>query len=67
MKKIFVAAFALTLSANLFAQEAPAPQEVACTIVCSPCDKVPNTLIKGEATKEQIKEAQEKMLKDCGM
>jgi len=29
------------------------------------CDNVPNTLIEGAASKEQIKQAQDRMMKEC--
>ena len=64
MKKILFFAFMLTMSTGAFAAS---EEDTLCTIVVSPCGKVPNTLIKGKATDEQIKEAQKKMLRDCDM
>ena len=39
--------------------------EVGYTVVCSPCDKVPNTVFVGQATDKQIQKAQEQMMQDC--
>ena len=63
MKKILLFAFMLTVSAGAFATT----EKTMCTIVVSPCEQVPNTLFEGKATVQQIKEAQERMLHDCGM
>ena len=38
---------------------------VLCTVVCSPCPEVPNTTYEGQATDDQIRNAQEKMRKEC--
>lgn len=59
MKKLFLLSFFVSVSLSTFA-------DTLCTIVCSPCDNVPNTLIKGAATDEQISAAQERMMKECG-
>ena len=53
----------LTVSAGAFATT----EKTMCTIVVSPCEQVPNTLFEGKATVQQIKEAQDRMLHDCGM
>lgn len=74
MKKIVLIAAVIASCGNLFAESAsasaPAPkqqqqQKVMCTIVCSPCDGVENTLIEGEATREQIMAARAKMETAC--
>ena len=38
---------------------------VLCTVVCSPCPEVPNTTYEGQATDQQIKDAQEDMRRRC--
>ncbi len=40
--------------------------EVGYTVVCSPCDKVPNTVFVGQATEKQIRLAQQTMMDECG-
>lgn len=39
--------------------------EVGYTVVCSPCDKVPNTVFVGQATLQQVKDAQDDMRQKC--
>lgn len=64
MKKSLVILGLLALHCNLYAEELT-EGNVGATIVISPCDKVPNTLIEGKATEEEIKKAYLKMLEDC--
>lgn len=81
MRKIFFILTVLTCSMNMLAKPAstsasspasapapaPAPETrgTFCTIVCSPCDEVPNTVFKGQATAEQIERAQKEMATAC--
>lgn len=58
MKKLLFLSFMLFFSMTTFA-------EVGYTVVCSPCDKVPNTVFVGQATYQQIEDAQQKMSKNC--
>jgi hypothetical protein len=58
MKKLLFLSFMLFFSMTTFA-------EVGYTVVCSPCDKVPNTVFVGQATDKQIQKAQEQMMQDC--
>ena len=58
MKKLLFLSFMLFFSMTTFA-------EVGYTVVCSPCDKVPNTVFVGQATDAQVKKAQKQMLRDC--
>lgn len=64
MKKSLVILGLLALHCNLYAEELT-EGNVGATIVISPCDKVPNTLLKGKATDEEIRQAYERMLKEC--
>lgn len=64
MKKSLVIQCLLALHCNLYAEELT-EGNVGATIVISPCDKVPNTLIEGKATDEEIKKAYDRMLKEC--
>lgn len=66
MKKLFSLSLLMLVSLTMFAG-VKEKNNVMCTIVVSPCDGVANTLIEGEATEEQIRQAQQKMLHDCGM
>lgn len=61
-KKLLTLAMTLGLCAVPFSQSRAG---VLCTIVISPCDGVPNTLFEGEATEAQIREAYNKMKKQC--
>ena len=54
----------MALHCNLYAEELT-EGNVGATIVISPCDKVPNTLLKGKATDEEIKKAYDRMLEEC--
>lgn len=65
MKKSLIILCLLALHCNLYAESEITEGNVGATIVISPCDKVPNTLIEGKATDKQIKEAYDKMLEDC--
>lgn len=65
MKKSLIILGLLALHCNLYAESELTEGNVGATIVISPCDKVPNTLIEGKATDKQIKEAYDKMLEDC--
>jgi hypothetical protein len=62
MKKILFFAFMLTMSTGAFAAS---EENTFCTIVVSPCEKVPNTLFKGSPTKEDIAKAQQRMMEEC--
>jgi len=62
MKKLF---FIATLLAGSVTSAMALEENVLCTIVCSPCDEVPNTLIVGNATYEQIEKAQKDMQEKC--
>lgn len=64
MKKSLVILCLLALHCNLYAEELT-EGNVGATIVISPCDKVPNTLLKGKATDEEIKKAYDRMLEEC--
>lgn len=64
MKKSLVILGLLALHCNLYAEELT-EGNVGATIVISPCDKVPNTLLKGKATDEEIKKAYDRMLEEC--
>lgn len=64
MKKSLVILGLLALHCNLYAEELT-EGNVGATIVISPCDKVPNTLLKGKATDEEIRQAYDKMLEEC--
>lgn len=64
MKKSLILGL-LALHCNLYAESELTEGNVGATIVISPCDKVPNTLIEGKATEEEIKKAYLKMLEDC--
>lgn len=64
MKKSLIILGLLALHCNLYAEELT-EGNVGATIVISPCDKVPNTLLKGKATDEEIRQAYERMLKEC--
>ncbi len=59
MKKLLFLSFMLFFSMTTFA-------EVGYTVVCSPCDKVPNTVFVGQATEKQIRLAQQTMMDECG-
>ena len=59
MKKLLFLSFMLFFSMTTFA-------EVGYTVVCSPCDKVPNTVFVGQATDKQIRLAQKTMMDECG-
>ena len=59
MKKLLFLSFMLFFSMTTFA-------EVGYTVICSPCDKVPNTVFVGKATDQQIKDAQDRMMNECG-
>ncbi len=64
MKKLlFVAAF-LGISASIYAEKKE-QDPTLCTIVCSPCPQVPNTLIEGNASADEIEAAQRRMLEEC--
>lgn len=65
MKKSLIILCLLALHCNLYAESELTEGNVGATIVISPCDKVPNTLIEGKATEEEIKKAYLKMLEDC--
>lgn len=64
MKKSLIILGLLALHCNLYAEELT-EGNVGATIVISPCDKVPNTLLKGKATDEEIKKAYDRMLEEC--
>ena len=55
MKKLLFLSFMLFFSMTTFAK-------VGYTVVCSPCDKVPNTVFVGQATEKQIRLAQQTMM-----
>jgi hypothetical protein len=59
MKKLLFLSFMLFFSMTTFAK-------VGYTVVCSPCDKVPNTVFVGQATEKQIRLAQQTMMDECG-
>ena len=59
MKKLLFLSFMLFFSMTTFAK-------VGYTVVCSPCDKVPNTVFVGKATDQQIRLAQQTMMDECG-
>lgn len=52
----------LTMSTGAFAVSEEKP---LCTIVVSPCEKVPNTLFEGSVSKEKIAKAQQRMMEEC--
>lgn len=52
----------LTMSTGAFAAS---EEKTFCTIVVSPCEKVPNTLFEGSPTKEDIAKAQQRMMEEC--
>ena len=58
MKKLLFLSFMLFFSMTTFAK-------VGYTVVCSPCDKVPNTVFVGQATLQQVKDAQDDMRQKC--
>ena len=58
IKKIFVMAFMLCVCAGIHAA-------VGATAVVAPCDGVKNKTFMGEATPEQIKQAQDELRKKC--
>lgn len=62
MKKILFFAFMLTMSTGAFAAS---EKGTFCTIVVSPCEKVPNTLFEGSVSKEKIAKAQQRMMEEC--
>lgn len=65
MKKSLIILCLLALHCNLYAESELTEGNVGATIVISPCDKVPNTLLKGKATDEEIKKAYDRMLEEC--
>ena len=65
MKKSLIILGLLALHCNLYAESELTEGNVGATIVISPCDNVPNTLIEGKATDAEIKQAYETMLKKC--
>ena len=65
MKKSLIILGLLALHCNLYAESELTEGNVGATIVISPCDKVPNTLMEGKATDEEIKKAYDRMLKEC--
>lgn len=58
MKKLLFLSFMLFFSMTTFA-------DVGYTVVCSPCDKVANTVFVGHATDAQVKKAQIRMMEEC--
>lgn len=58
MNKILSMAFMLCVCAGIHA-------EVGATAVVAPCEGVPNKTFMGEASEEQIRQAQAELIEEC--